>query len=285
MEHTPMNKRRGLARHYALLVLCWIAAAASAAAGAADMLPLSDAALADVQGRDGLSFAVKLNANVGSATLGVADSAGNPAAMNFNNLAVTGVIAGTVDVMSGTPGSPDFVNWAFPNIGGTNSLQIGYDLVVTANGSSLGTSIMFQNLAFNGSSMQWTTSSANGGATFGLALNMAIDNVWLQPNGRGNSSGQMSVSGIKLGAAGSTGTPWVIADVAAQPGILNAVTDAGGNTNVQLGIGWPTVPGTAPTGSLQIDNMTFSTPGGNVNLGASSIGSMQIQYLNIKFKS
>jgi hypothetical protein len=176
------------------------------------------------------------------------------------------------------------MNWASPIIDGANNLQFGYDLLVNANGSSLGTGVQMQNIVFGGSSLQ-LTSNASGGVSLGLGLNLSIGDVLLQPNGRGNTNGQLALSGIVIGAAGSNGTaPWVLADINAQPGVLNVVNDASGNSEVQLGIGWPTTPGTAPSGSLQIGNITFTTPNGNVNLGSSSIGSMQIQYLNVKLK-
>ena len=190
-----------------------------------------------------------------------------------------------VDILPGVSGSPDYSNIFFPAMSGANTLQSTYDLVIAANGKSFGTSIMFQNFAFAGSSMQWTTSNL-GGIAFGLGINVAIDNILLQPNGRSNTSGQMAMSGIKLGSASGNGfAPWVLADVVTQPGFFNIPVESNGASNFQLGIGWPTGQSDAASGSLKIDNVMFNTPTGNVNLGASSIGSMQIQYLNIKFKS
>lgn len=277
-----MNKTPRLMSRCALLGLWCI----GAAAGAANLRPLSDEALSDVRGRDGLSFAVSLNEHIGSYTIGTSDSAGNPAALRFNNLATTGVIACALDIMPGASGSPDYVNLAFVPIGGFNILQTVSDMVVAANAISFSTSVMFQNMAFNGSSMQLTT-SASAGVTFGMGVNLSIGNVLLQPNGQGNASGQMAISSVTLGAAGSAaGSPWVLADVTTQPGTFNIATDMSGNQYPQLTIGWPTSPGTAAaSGSLQIGNITFNTPTGSVNLGSSSIGSMQVQYLNIKFRS
>jgi hypothetical protein len=139
-------------------------------------------------------------------------------------------------------------------------------------------------MSFGGSSTQWTT-AANGGAAFGLGLNMGVDNIYLRPNGRDSSVGQMSLSGVKVTGVGEAGvlTPWVIADVATQPGFFKVGLDESGNSQFQLGIGWPDKKD-APSGSLQIDNISFATPTGNVNLGSSSIGSMQVQYLTVKFK-
>ena len=260
-------------------------ASISLSVAASGLQPLDDTALSDIRGRDGVSFGVNLNANIGSVIVGATDSASNPATIALNNVIVTGTIASTLDVTAGTTGNPSFLNWAFPTIGGANNLQFGYDLAVTANGSTYGTGVQLQNMAFGGTSMQLTP-YASGGVTFGIGLDLQIGNLLLQPNGRGNTTGQMNISGIAIGAAGSNGTaPWVLADVNAQPGIFSVAVDSSGNPNLQWGIGWPTTPGTAPSGSLQINNITFTTPDGNVNLGSSSIGSIQIQYLNVRFKS
>jgi len=253
--------------------------------GATDLQPLDDSALSDVHGRDGVSFAVSLNANIGSETIGASDSLGNAATMSLNNFTVNGSIASTLDLTASTSGGANFINWAFPNIAGVNNLQLGYDLLINADGASFGTSVLMQNVGFGGTSVQLSP-NINTGVTFGLGLNLQVGNLLLQPNGQGVTSGQMSLSGIVIGAAGSNGSaPWILADVNAQPGNLNVVTDTSGNTNLQWTIGWPTTPGTAPAGSVSIGNITFTTPDGNVNLGSSSIGSMQIQYLSVKTHS
>jgi hypothetical protein len=271
--------------HLALLMVLGGSAVALTNAVAADLRELDDAALSDVQGRDGVSFLLGLNAHIGSTVLGVTDSDANPAAIVMSNLALTGTIAASWRVMQGAPGMPDFVNVTLPNIAGTNSMQYAYDLGILANGRTLGTSIMFENMSFGGSSTQWTT-AANGGAAFGLGLNMGVDNIYLRPNGRDSSVGQMNVSGVKVTGVGEAGvlTPWVIADVANQPGFFKVGLDDSGNSQFQMGIGWPDVKKDAPSGSLQIDNISFATPTGNVSLGSSSIGSMQLQYLTVKFK-
>lgn len=264
----------------ALLVLGSIVMSANAT----DIKPLDDKALSDVRGGDGLSFAANLNVNIGSIALGITDSASNPATLAFNKTTTTGIITSTLDVFSTSSNGQTYINWAFPLINGANTLQYGYDLSVLANGNTLGTGIQFQDIGFGGSSVQ-LTSNDSGGVSWGLGLNLNIGSLQLQPNGRGNTSGQMAISGVVMGAAGSNGTaPWVLADINTQPGIVNIVNDASGNPELQLGIGWASTPGAAASGSLQIGNITFTTPNGNVNLGSSSIGSMQIQYLNVRLK-
>jgi hypothetical protein len=269
----------------ALLVALSTCAVAAGNATAADLQALDDAALSDVQGRDGVGFLLNLNVNIGSTVLGVTDTDANPATIAMSNVALTGLIAATWKVSRGEAGAPDFVNISLPALNGTNTMQYAYDLGIVANGRTLGTSIMFENMSFGGSSTQWTT-AANGGAAFGLGLNMGVENIYLRPNGRASSVGQMSASGVKLTGVGEAGvlTPWVIADVANQPGFFKVGLDDSGNSQFQLGIGWPDVKKDAPAGSLQIDNISFATPTGNVNLGSSSIASMQLQYLSVKFK-
>ncbi len=55
-----------------------------------------------------------------------------------------------------------------------------------------------------GSSMQ-LSSSDQGGMAFGMAQKLRIANVLMQPNGRGNTAGQLSMSGVSIG---SEGGPW-----------------------------------------------------------------------------
>lgn len=254
------------------------------AARAGDLKRLDDSALSDVRGRDGVSFAVNLNTAIGSVTLGTSDSAANAATLALNNVIATGTVASTLDVLSGGSTGPNYISFAFPNLSGANTLQYGFDLAVTDNGTTFGTGVQLHNLAFGGTNFQMTP-YATGGVTFGMGLNLGIGDVLLQPNGRGNTVGQMDINGLTISASGSNGTaPWQLANINTQPGLFNVVTDANGTTTLQWGIGWASTPGTAPAGSLQINNITFTTPDGNVNLGSSSIGSMQIQYLNVRLK-
>jgi hypothetical protein len=257
--------------------------AVSSASVAANLQTLNDDALSDVQGRDGVSFLLGLNANIGSINLGVYDTDNKPASIILNKVALTGTLGVKFDIFPGIPGLSDLINISLPDIISNHPLQYAYDLEIVANGRSLGTGVTYQNMSYVGSSMQWST-SGSGGLAFGLGLNMSAENIFLQPNGRGISNGQMNLNGLKLSNADGTGSPWVIADVANQPGSLRVVSDANGDSSFQMGIAWPDVQKDAPAGSLHIDNVSFTTPTGKVDLGASSIGSMQIQYLNVKFK-
>lgn len=272
-----MYTMKHLTRRLALLGLCSVCTLA----GALGLQPLGDEALAEVGGRDGVSFAVAVNQHLGSFVWGSYDTLGAPATLVRHDFSLSGTFLSTLDIRRGAPGQPDFIDWSYPLIATTKPLQMAYDLAITANGSTLGTGVTFQNIVLAGGSMQWTT-SPGGGITFGLAVNTSVDQVLLQPT-RGNTAGQMAVSGVKLSGA-SAGSPWVLADVAAQPGEFHVLNDAGGD-QLQWTLNWPSLSTEAGIGRLQINNMTFTTPTGSVDLGSSSIGSMQIQYLNVKFKS
>ncbi|MFT3858047.1 MAG: hypothetical protein QM742_11315 [Aquabacterium sp.] len=94
---------------------------------------------------------------------------------------------------------------------------------------------------------------------------------------------QFTLSGIHIGAA--DGSPWAIVDVTWQPGIFNAITDENGQSFMHLGIDWSSHPDGAPVGRVLIDNISFkSDVTGNLNLGSSRIGGIQLQYLDVKFR-
>lgn len=287
MEHTLMNptrrlslfwslKRTSLMRQAALLGLLGI----SAVAGAADMQELDDGVLSQVQGKDGVSFALNLNTSIGSNVFSV-DTAGKPTSISQKNVKVTGFYALSLDIVNGAGGKPDFMNWVYPDIASTKPLNIVYDMAITADGKTFGSSVTLQDFLIAGSSMQ-LSSSDQGGMAFGLAQKLRIANVLMQPNGRGNTGGQLSMSGVSIGAESGPG-PWVIADLVNQPGQFNIVSDPSGD-RLQFGIDFPKV-GDAATGKMNIENITFNTPTGPLNLGSSSIGSMQLQHFNIKFRS
>jgi hypothetical protein len=69
--------------------------------------------------------------------------------------------------------------------------------------------------------------------------------------------------------------------------VINALNDENG-PRLHIGIDWPDARygnGQASAGSIVVDNISFVSPGQpTVDLGSSRIGSVQIQYLDIKFK-
>lgn len=198
------------------------------------------------------------------------------------------------------PGLSDYIDIAFPaNPDGTALWQFTYDWGVNAAGIDFqGGAWVFRDTAYFGGGFQLGTPpvGAGEGVTFGLALHKQTAGIFLRPRGRANVAEQLHLSGVRMSAArleadGTTTTqlnePWQIAEVTSQPGIFNAITDASGTPRLHVGIGWPTDPvnNPAPWGTLSIANLTFTsdvTP--SRDLGASRIGGVQIQYLDILFR-
>ncbi|MES2130206.1 MAG: DUF6160 family protein [Pseudomonadota bacterium] len=256
---------------------------------ASAMEPLSDKALAKVAGRDGMSFNLNNFAMSGTMELRYTNaqntasfSIGNLAASRSDNTDAPFADPYTLDVVSGGAGRADIITLARPqNASGKEVWQIAYDLGVNANGQTVTTNMVMKDLAYYGGGMQWTTPRNGDGMAFGYALRSDLGSLAIQPNGRGDTSGAMTISGVRIAAADSN-SPWRIADVSTQPGIFNARTDVVGNSSLHIGIEWPDAVGAA-AGSIAIDNISFNSTAGQVNLGASRIGSIQIQYLDIKF--
>ncbi|RJF99509.1 hypothetical protein [Noviherbaspirillum saxi] len=268
--------------------------------------PLSDNMLSSVQGRDGLSFDLANFAMAGDARITYYAPSPSTASAYIGNLHAsrsddTGNAFGDpyrLEVRRGANGLADVVHLTRPlNANGLQRWQYAFDWGVDADGIAFnGGSVVLKDTQFFGGGMQWSTPRSGDGIAFGSALRMDVGNLLVRPRGRGNISvadplgatEQLHLRGIHIGATDGTGavlnTPWRIADVASQPGILNAVTDAGGNARLHFGIDWPDANGAA-LGTLRIDNLSFrSDVSGNLDLGASRIGAMQIQYLDVKLR-
>jgi hypothetical protein len=265
--------------------------------------PLDDSALSSVQGRDGLSFDLSNFTMQGDARITYYAASPSTASGWIGNLYATrsdnpDAFADPyrLDVVKGGAGLADIITLSFPvNASGAQKWQYVYDWGVSADGIDFeGGSTLFRDAVFRGGGIQWSTPRVGEGLAWGLALRYDIANLLLRPRGRGDitsinsASEQMNFSGIHVGAVDAsgnfTGEAWRIADVASQPGIINAVTDENGKPRLHVGIGWPE-NGSAPTGGLVIDNVSFKSDlTGNLDLGSSRIGSMQIQYLDIKFR-
>lgn len=272
----------------------------TASAGAHGMKPLNDSALSDVRGGDGLSFDLSNFALSGDAryTYTTPDQTasaymGNLSASRSDSLDPFSDPY-RLDLVAGAAGQADVVKLAFPiNADASQKWQLAYDWGVTANGIAVdGGSVLYTDAVFSGGGMQWSTPRFGDGIAFGMGLRLDIGNLAFQGQ-RTGANAPMNLTGVHIdglnadGSIPTTPLPWVIADVATQPGAVNVVTDADGTPHLHIGIGWPDAGHEAPLGRLRIDNLTFAniaTPSQSVNLGASSIGSMQIQYLDIKFK-
>jgi hypothetical protein len=256
--------------------------------------PLPDSALARVVGRDGMSFNLSNFAVSGNATFryftpgGNSIGIGNLSASRSDNVDAPFADPYRMDVVQGGPGSADIVDIAMPqNAAGREIWQVAYDLDVDADGrhANLG-SVMLKDLVYYGGGVQFSTPAVGDGLAFGLSTRFELGSLTLAPNGRADTAEALVLSNISVGAATKDGSaptqPWRIADVASQAGIFNARTDAAGNPSLHIGIGWPDAGGAA-AGTLQIGNITFQSPAGNVDLGRSSIGAIQLQYLDVKF--
>lgn len=266
------------------LLLCVSAASA--------MEPMSDSALSLVRGRDGVSFDLNGFAMSGDARVSYTTPVGSSlyvekfhASRSDNPLPFSDPYR--LDILPSAPGLADYINIAFPvNANGDQRWQLAYDWGVGANGvvREQG-SVVVKDLVFYGGGLQFTTPQVNDGIAFGAALKLDIGQLSFRPRGREDATEALVMSGIHIG--GVDGNPWVLAHVASQPAVINALNDESG-PRLHIGIDWPDARygnGQASAGSIVVDNISFVSPGQpTVDLGSSRIGSVQIQYLDIKFK-
>lgn len=270
------------------------------------MQPLNDSALSTVQGRDGVSFDLSnfsmsgdarftyhapgpaaASAYIGNVYLSRSDDPDNEFSDPYR-----------FEVRKGATGLADVLHLSRPeNANGLKRWQAAFDWGVSADNMNFeGGSIVVKDAVFYGGGTQLTTPRYSDGFAFGTALRVDIGNILLRPRGRDDITQaepatvteQLNLRGIRIGEVDSNGTflntPWRIADVTSQPGIINAVTDSAGNARLRIGIDWPDANG-APLGGLQIDNISFrSDVTGNLDLGSSRIGSIQLQYLDIRVR-
>jgi hypothetical protein len=283
------------------LVSAWLAAAACHAAA---MQPMPDAELAAVRGSDGLAFNLQNFSLAGPLTLTYTMPGPAGANLWLSNLslsrsddpAATFSDPYHLKVVARGNGLADVIRLSEPaNANGALKWQFAADWGVNADGIAFqGGALVVQDLVTRGGSVTLTTSATPGveGIAFGLAIRADIGNVTLRPRGRDDAGEQWQLAGVRLGAASGSGvllgSPWAIADATNQPGIVNAVTDGQGVSTLHLGIGWPTTAAGAAIGGLAIDSIVFKSdalPGGQLDLGSSRVGTMQIQYLDVKLKA
>jgi len=298
-------------RGSSLITVVTLSLLAALNARAGDMKPLADDELAGVRGSDGLAFNLRDFSLNGPLTLTYTSPGPSPTSLWLGKLslsrsddpAATFSDPYTLRVISRGDGLADVIRLTEPaNVNGALKWQFAADWGTSANGIDFnGGALLVQDLVTRGGSLTLTTPATPGveGIAFGLALQADIGHLILRPRGRDDITQsdpatvteQLRFSGIKLGAANESGvllgSPWVIADATNQPGIFNAITDASGNSFLHVGIGWPTTAAGAPIGGLSIDSIVFKSdtlPGGQMDLGSSRIGTMQIQYLDVKLK-
>ncbi|MBV1774797.1 hypothetical protein KSF73_03600 [Burkholderiaceae bacterium DAT-1] len=192
-------------------------------------------------------------------------------------------------------GLADVTYLDFPkNVLGAEKWQIAFDWrTVDGAGAFNNGALVVHDLAMYGGGFQFSTPADGNGLSWGLGINLDIGSLMLRPNGRGDINNpadpavtnQMVLHNIHVGAVDQYGNPinqaWQIADVDAQPGQFYVAGDG----SLHLGIQAP-VSGTAAAGTISVGNMSFANPNPASlhDLGASRIGSIQIQSLDIKFK-
>ncbi|MET3105660.1 hypothetical protein AAKU58_000473 [Oxalobacteraceae bacterium GrIS 1.18] len=76
------------------------AALSSIAFTASAMTPIADTELGLVTGQDGVSIAANLNVNIGSFVYGTPNGTEGGGNVAFNNIAITGTIAATLDILA-----------------------------------------------------------------------------------------------------------------------------------------------------------------------------------------
>jgi hypothetical protein len=264
---------------------------------------ISDDELARVQGRDGFAFNLRGFALAGPLTLrlGAADGSGlslsNFALSRSDDLAATFSDPYQLSLIKGPAGMPDRVVLSEPlNLNGALSWQFAADLSLIDKNNSVAPNfnagaLLLQDLRSYGGTLSLAPSADPNeqGIAFGLGLRLDVGALLLRPRGRADTAEQFSLSGIHLAAATADGqlgnSLWRIADLDRQPLLLNAISTPESGGYLHLNLAWPT-QGQAPTGSLLIDNIAFKSDlGPSLDLGSSRIGSMQIQYLDVRLKT
>jgi hypothetical protein len=285
-------------RHALVLGLAACLLACAGSSHASGLTSLDDDDLSHVHGRDGLAFNLSGFSLDGPLTFTYTSSdTGNPSfwLSNFylarsDDATATFSDPYTLNIVA-RDGLADAIVLNNPlNANGLLKWQFAADFGIQADSTTFnGGALVIQDMVFYGGGISLSTPAGTGteGIAFGLSLNVDIGNLLIRPRGRGDitvatADEQMAITGIHL--KGANGGAWALADVTNQPGIINAVTDANGNSTLHVGIGWSTAAAGAPVGSLVIDNISFTTAGTTMNLGASRIEGIQLHYLDIKFR-
>jgi len=277
------------------------------------MQPLGDDELAAVRGADGIAF------NLSNFSL--TSIASNPLTLTYlspngSSLTLSGLDLSRTDdadqfadpyslTLQSRGSLPDMIAIDFPlNIAGAQKWSLTADFAncdaVTAGTCTgtnfLGGTLQVLDLTMKGGGLYVspTTLADTQGIAFGLGTQLDIGSLAVYSRGRAadgtiDTSDSLVVSGIHLADA-NTGGAWMLADLTNHPGLINADTDATGSY-LHIQVGWPTTADPVPAATLSIANITFTTAGANgaapttTNLGSASIASMQINYVDIKFRT
>jgi len=315
-EAVSARLRRAL---WLLLALCPCTSANAADAapaphGETRLRALADDELSGVRGADGIAFNLNNFSLVSSATSGLSltylSPTGSALTLSRLDLARTDDADAFADpyqlTLVARAGRPDMIDLEFPlNTLGAQKWSLtadfancdGYSAGACTGSNFLGGTLQVSGLTMKGGGLTIATPAlANTqGIAFGLSTQLDIASLAVYSRGRSagaaadslDASDALTLTGIHLVDA-STGGVWKLADLAAHPGLLNAQTDALGSY-LHLQIGWPTTTDPVPTAALRIDNLSFTSTVAGVssttNLGASSIASLQINYLDVKLRT
>nr|WP_295081308.1 hypothetical protein [uncultured Roseateles sp.] len=272
---------------------------------------ISDADLSSVHARDGFAFNLRGFSLDGSLTLRLGSSSdasglslGNISLSRSDDPANTFSDPYQLSISQRGAGLPDKLTLSGPlNSLGLLRWQFAADLSLqdAAASNFQAGALLLQDLRSSGLSLDLAPNADPDvqGIAFGLSLKLDLGALSLRPRGRSDTTlldapgapEQFSLRGLHLGAANSTatglsGAAWRLADLDQQPLLLNTLAAPDGSGGViHLNLAWPSAAQPAPVGSMIIDNISFKSDiGGNVDLGSSRIGGMQIQYLDIKLK-
>ena len=277
------------------------------------MQPLQDDELAAVRGADGIAF------NLSNFSL--TSIAGDPLSLTYlspngSSLTLSGLDLSRTDdadqfadpyslTLQSRGTLPDMIAIDFPlNAAGAQQWSLTADFsncdAVTAGvctGTNfVGGTLQVLDLTMKGGGLYLspTTLADTQGIAFGFGTQLDIGSLSVYSHGRAadgtiDTSDALTISGIHLADA-STGGAWMLADLTTHPGLINADTDATGSY-LHIQVGWPTTTDPVPAATLSIANITFTTAGLNgaapttTSLGSASIASMQINYVDIKFRT
>ncbi len=311
--HAARSTKNSKGARALLVFLAWLVAASSGLQAAWGLTPISDEELAHVQGRDGFAFNLRGFALQGplSLRLGSAEGSGlslsNFALSRSDDLAATFSDPYVLSLQKGPAGMPDRISLSEPlNALSRLSWQFAADLSLIDKSPSAATdtfkagALLIQDLrSFGGTlSLAPNADPAEQGIAFGLGLRLDVGALLLRPRGRADTTlfdspaapEQFSLRGLHLAAATPEGSlsnqPWRLADLDRQRLLLNTVTAPEGGSFLHLNLAWPSAGTSAAAGSLLIDNISFKSDlGPSLDLGSSRIGSMQIQYLDVRVKT
>ena len=299
---SPRRLLRQLQMWLALATLLFMAQAQA-------LTPIADAELSSVHGRDGIAFNLfgfglsgNLNLSITNG-LGSGITLGSLALSRSDDFSTLYSDPYTLTLSPRSNGLPDMVNITEPlNAAGALKWQFAADLTLMDSSNLFNAgALLVQDWVSRGGTIDISASpDANvEGIVLGLGLRLDVGAVTLRARGRGDTSllndpaspSQLSLQGLHIAGATSDGQldpakPWQMADVSNQPLMLNAITDSAGSSYIHLNLAWPSGGQAAPSGSLLIDNISFkSDVGANMDLGSSRIGSMQIQYLDVRLRA